>query len=55
MVWYLPDGDVGELAEGTDADVYGFHDCKNKYELNATLQFYTNGKTNNQKHWKSTA
>lgn len=30
MVQYLPDGDMGELAERTDAEVYDFHDCKNK-------------------------
>lgn len=46
MVRYFPDGDIGELTEGTDAEVYGFHDCKNKYESNATLQFSTEHKTN---------
>lgn len=25
-----PDGAIVELAEGTDAEGYGFHNCKNK-------------------------
>ena len=49
MVWYLPDGDIGELTEGTDAEVYGFHDCKNKYKSNATLQFSREHKANEGK------
>ena len=49
MVRYLPDWDIGELAEGTERKAYSFRDCINKYESNATLQFSTKHKTNNEK------
>ena len=49
VVWYLPGGDIGDMAEGTDVEVYGFYDCKNKDESNATLQFSTEHKTNEEK------
>ena len=51
MVWFgvFLVGELGELSEGTGAEVYGVHNCKNEYESNATLQFSTEHKTNKEK------
>lgn len=53
VVWYLPGGDIGEMAEGTDVEVYGFYDCKNKDESNATLQSSTEGRRMGRKPCKT--
>ena len=49
MAKHLPNGDIGEPTEGMDAAFHVFHDCKNKYESNATLQLSTEHKTNREK------
>lgn len=37
VAWYLPDVDVGELAEGKNAEVYGSHDLQKQIRIKCNV------------------